>query len=265
MTGPEAREEALRLAALRALLPEGRGGLLRWPEAVDSTNTALRAWAAEGAPSGSVLLAERQTAGKGRLGRSFASPPGGLYLSYLLRPAEAPENLGEITAWTAAAVRRAIGRCCGLWPEIKWVNDLQWQGRKLCGILWEGALRRGRAECLAAGIGINVSAAEEDFPPELRQTAVSLRMTGVPLPEKSALAAAVILAMDELAAEFPRAGDAWWREYRDHCVTLGREVELSDGSTAFAEDLERDFSLRLRRSDGKSFLLRSGEATLHRE
>ena len=264
MTGPVSPGEALRLADLGARLPADRGGLLRWPETVDSTNARLKAWAGEGAPAGSAVLAQTQTAGRGRLGRSFVSPPGGLYLSYLLRPDLPPEDMGEITARAAVAVRRAIARCCGLWPEIKWVNDLLWQGKKLCGILCETALRRFRAESLVIGVGVNVSAAAEDFPPELRDTATSLRMIGLSLPERSALAAELILALDELARDLPAAGEGYWQEYRACCVTLGKAVALSDGSEAFAEDLERDFSLRLRFPDGSTRLLRSGEATLHR-
>ncbi len=265
MTGPESREETLRLAALTSHLPEGRSGLLRWPEEVDSTNTRMKEWAQEGAPAGSVLLSERQSAGRGRLGRSFVSPPGGLYLSYLLRPGLAPEDVGEITAWAAVAVRRALGRCCGFSPEIKWVNDLLWQGKKLCGILCETVLRRDRVESLVLGVGVNVSTAEGDFPPGLRGTAASLRSLGLPTPERSALAAELILALDALAVDFPAAGEEYWREYRACCITLGRDVTLSDGSEAFAEDLERDFSLRLRLPDGSRKTLRSGEATLHKE
>ena len=265
MTGPESGGEKLRLAALRARLPAGRGGFLRWPEEVDSTNTRLKEWARQGTPSGTVLLAEAQTAGRGRLGRSFASPPGGLYLSCLLRPELPPESVGELTARAAVAVRRAMGRCCGLRPEIKWVNDLLWQGKKLCGILCETVLRRDRVESMVVGIGVNVNAGPEDFPPELRETAGSLSMTGLPVPEKCALAAEIILALDALAADFPAAGEAYWKEYRDHCVTLGQNVTLSDGSAAFAEDLDRDYSLLLRLPDGSRRKLRSGEATLHRE
>ena len=257
--------EDKRLAALTSRLPEGRGGLLRWPEAVDSTNTRLKAWAREGAPAGSVLLAEQQSAGRGRLGRSFVSPPGGLYLSYLLRPLFAPEELGEITAWTAVAVRRALGRCCGLWPEIKWVNDLLWQGRKLCGILCEAVLNRDRAESLVLGVGVNADTSPEDFPPELRRTAASLRSLGLDVPERSVLAAELIRSLDEMAADFPRASADYLAECRNACVTLGREVTLADGSTALAEALDEDFSLLLRESDGSLRRLRSGEATLHRE
>ena len=265
MTGPESREEKLRLAALRARLPAGRGGLLRWPEAVDSTNTRLKEWARQGAPAGSVLLAETQGAGRGRLGRSFASPPGGLYLSYLLRPAQAPEDLGEITAWVAVAVRRALGRCCGFWPEIKWVNDLLREGRKLCGILCEAVLNRDKVESLVLGIGINVGTSPEDFPPELRRTAASLRSLGLPVPEKSVLAAELICSLDEMTADFPRRRHEYLAEYRSACITLGQEVTLSDGSTALAEGLDEVFSLLLRLPGGGMQKLRSGEATLHRE
>ncbi len=265
MTGPASSGEALRLAALTSRLPEGRSGLLRWPEEVDSTNTRLKEWAGEGASAGSVVLSERQTAGRGRLGRSFASPPGGLYLSYLLRPGLAPEELGEITAWAAVAVRRALERCCGLQPEIKWVNDLLWQGKKLCGILCETALRGGQVTSLIVGVGVNVSTAEEDFPPELRRTAASLGSLGLPVPDRSVLASELIRALDALAAGFPREREAYLKEYRDACVTLGKRVTLSDGSEAFAEALGDDFSLLLREPDGSRRTLRSGEATLHRE
>ena len=264
MTGPVTGEDKLRLAALSARLPAGRGGLLRWPEAVDSTNTRLKEWARQGAPAGSVLLAETQGAGRGRLGRSFASPPGGLYLSYLLRPAQAPEDLGEITAWVAVAVRRTLGRCCSFWPEIKWVNDLLRVGRMLWGILCDAVLNRDKVESLVLGIGINVGTSPEDFPPELRRTAASLRSLGLPVPEKSALAAELIRSLDEMAGDFPQGREKYLAEYRAACVTLGREITLSDGSTAFAEGLDEDFSLLLRLPDGRTQKLRSGEATLHR-
>ena len=173
--------------------------------------------------------------------------------------------MGEITAWVAVAVRRALGRCCGFSPEIKWVNDLQWQGRKLCGILCETVLRRDRVESLVLGVGINVSTAEEDLPPQLRQTAASLRSLGFPVPGRSALAAELILALDELAADFPRGREDRLAEYRSACVTLGQDVTLSDGTAAHAEGLDADFSLLLRLPDGSLRKLRSGEATLHRE
>ncbi len=264
MTEPAPPEEELRLARLVTRLSEGRKGFLRWPEEVDSTNSVLKAWAEEGAEAGSVLLAEKQRAGRGRMGRRFESPPGGLYLSYLLRPELAPAGMGGITAWTAVAVRRALARCCGFLPEIKWVNDLTWRGRKLCGILCEAALRGDRVESLVLGVGINVDTEPEDFPPPLRETAVSLRDVGCPVPDRSALAAELIRSLDAMAEDFPAAEETYWSEYRAGCVTLGQTVILPDGTEGCAEALERDFALLLRLPDGSLRRLQSGEATLHR-
>ena len=255
-----------RLAALRALLPEGRGGLLAWPEEVDSTNRALRALAEAGAEAGSAFLAEGQTAGRGRLGRRFASPRGkGLYLSLLLRPELPPEALGELPAWAAVAVRRALLRCCGLSAEIKWVNDLLCRGRKLCGIVAEGVLREGRLESVVLGVGINVSGEREDFPPELRETATSVLLETGRAPDRAALAAALLRELDAMAEAFPRGRQKVWEEYRAHCVTLGKAVTLTDGTEGTAEELGEDFSLLLRLSDGSLRRLRSGEASLRRK
>jgi BirA family biotin operon repressor/biotin-[acetyl-CoA-carboxylase] ligase len=255
-----------RLAALASLLPEGRGGLLQWPEEADSTNRVLRSLAEAGAPAGSAVLAEGQTAGRGRLGRRFASPAGkGLYLSWLLRPALPPESLGELPAWAAVAVRRAILRTCGLSAEIKWVNDLLSRGRKLCGILAEGVLREGAAQSVILGIGINVSGREEDFPPELRETATSLLLETGAAPDRIRLAAAVLQELERLLGPFPRGREAVRAEYRKSCATLGRRVTLSDGTEGFAEDIDGEFALLVRLGDGSLRRLRSGEATLHRE
>ena len=256
--------EAARLRTLAALLPEGRPGLLYWPEETGSTNAALRVLADAGAPAGTAVLAERQLAGRGRMGRSFASPSGGLYLSYLLRPSGSAAEPGTITARAAVAVRRAILRTCGLAPEIKWVNDLLLEGRKLCGILAEAVLRGGRAESVVLGIGINAETRREDFPPELRDTAASLREFLPAPPDRLALAAALLKALDEMARDDPARRGAYFEEYRGACVTLGKQVCLSDGTEGFAEGLGEDFSLLLRREDGSLRVLRSGEASLHR-
>ena len=258
--------EEKRLAALTSLLPEGRGGLLRWPEEADSTNLALRALAEAGAAAGSAYLAEGQTAGRGRLGRRFASPAGkGLYLSYLLRPRLVPEEIGQLPAWTAAAARRAVLACCGLDTEIKWVNDLLAGGRKLCGILAEGVLREGTVQSVILGIGINTASTREDFPPELRETATSVLLETGRAPDRAALAAALLRELDAMAEAFPRGRQKVWEEYRAHCVTLGKAVTLTDGTEGTAEELGEDFSLLLRLSDGSLRRLRSGEASLRRK
>ena len=128
---------------LNALLPDGSlfSGKIQALDSVDSTNTRLKALAAAGAPEGTVLLAEEQTAGRGTRGRSFSSPKGqGLYLSVLLRPKTSLEELLTLTGWVAVALREGIQTACGADAGIKWLNDLYLRERKLCGILTELSL-----------------------------------------------------------------------------------------------------------------------------
>lgn len=234
---------------------------------VGSTNDYLKEAAREGAPEGLVLLAERQTAGRGRLGRNFQSPAGkGLWLSLLLRPQCPPERLPQVTALTAVAVRRAILAACGLETGIKWPNDLVWQGRKLCGILTE-LETGGDGLALVIGIGLNVSQQPEDFPPELRPTAVSLTQAlGRKIPREP-LAAALLRRLDAMYRDLLSGSLAPWRQdYRAACVTLGREVRVlrPDGreTLATALDVDRDFGLIVRRTDGTEEILRSGEVSV---
>ena len=134
-------------------------------ETVGSTNTELMALARQGAAEGTVVLARQQTAGRGRMGRSFQSPAGlGLYGSVLLR--SSPEDAPRIPALAATAVRRAIRRSCGLSCGIKWPNDLVLSGRKVCGILAEALPGLEGSLWVVVGIGINVCQRREDFLPE---------------------------------------------------------------------------------------------------
>ena len=159
---------------LYALLSTERMETVECIDSVDSTNKSLRELADSGARDGTVLLANCQTAGRGRLGRAFVSPRDkGIYLSLLLRPRLAPRDTTALTAWTAVAARRAIKKVCGLDTGIKWVNDIVHNGRKLCGILTEMSVEgeTGAINCIIVGIGINVNETAEDFPDELRDKA----------------------------------------------------------------------------------------------
>ncbi len=148
--------------------------ILRCDE-VDSTNNVCRTLAAQGADD-TAVIARRQTAGKGRLGRSFRSPEGGLYLSVLWRGCPSGQLL-TVTPLAAVAVCRAIQQTCGAVCGIKWCNDVVLNGKKLCGILTESSLRPdGGAEWLVVGIGVNV--AQTAFPPDIADIAASLAMQG---------------------------------------------------------------------------------------
>ena len=131
-------------------------------EETDSTNRVAKELARQGAPHGTVVSAKRQTAGRGRLGRRFCSPEGGIYLSVLLRTDLPPEDRALLTPMAAVAVCRTVERLCGVRPDIKWVNDLYLEGKKVCGILCE---RTGDA--VIVGVGLNLKTPEGGFPPEL--------------------------------------------------------------------------------------------------
>ena len=236
-------------------------------ESLGSTNTYLKKRAAEGAPEGTVVIANAQTAGRGRMGRSFASAPGlGIYMSMLLRPDSGAECIGSLTAGAAVAVCRAIERVCGVAPGIKWVNDLFLKGKKICGILCEGSVKADGAEYVVMGIGLNVITRPQDFPGELRGTAGSLySQTGI-VYERGKLISAIISELCAMYETWKTGPAALLDDYRRRCFVLGRTVEVSPLTggvfTAVAEDISDDFGLVLRLPDGGVRTVHSGEVSI---
>ena len=266
-----------RLSAPADLLTEGeirrrfRPGTacpgLRCLEEVDSTNSYLKREALLGATDRTVAVSSAQTAGRGRLGRTFRSPAGrGVYLSVLLRPQAPAGALLPATGMAAVAVSRAVERAAGVRPLIKWTNDLVLNGRKLCGILTEVALEgeTGRVESLVIGAGVNVSHTPEDFGPEVSPIATSLAQEGYPV-GRAALAAA--MAEELFALSDALGGDisGWVEEYRRCCVNLGKPVRLlwEEGpAEAVAEDIDGQFGLVVRLPDGSRRTVRTGEVSV---
>ncbi len=227
---------------------------------VDSTNNALKALCASGAPHGTVLLAEEQTAGKGRLGRSFSSPKGkGIYCSVLLRPSLPAQKLLCLTPLLAEAARRAILEVTGVDAKIKWINDLVAEGRKLCGILTE------RTDGIIAGIGINCAQEEGDFPPDLRHTAVSLKQLTGTEPDRAALTAALLHQVCLAFQALEEDPAPWLESYGRHCLTLGQPVKvcrMEEAYEAFAEALDPQGGLIVRLPDGRRETVSSGEVSV---
>lgn len=242
------------------------GSTLLQLDSVDSTNSEIKRLAAQNAPDGLVVTARRQTAGRGRAGRTFHSPQGcGLYLSALLRPQLPPEAVAHFTAWTAVAVCDAVEATCGLRPQIKWINDLILNEKKLCGVLTELLLTDGRPDALVVGIGINVNHRPEDFPPELRESATSLAMELGQTVDLEELTRALILALNRLYADFPAQRANYLRRYRADCLTLGRLVRLTtptDWRDAVAVDIDEEFRLLVELPDGSREAVRTGEASV---
>lgn len=235
---------------------------------VDSTNSFLKREAMEGAPSGTVAVANCQTGGRGRMSRVFQSPRDkGVYLSILLRPALTPAELMPVTALTAVAMCDAVEAACGLRPQIKWTNDLVIGKRKLAGILTEMALEgeTGLVQYLVMGTGVNVLHTPEDFSPDVAAMATSLRQElGAPV-SRPVLAAEMIRAFNRLGEDLGGDYSRYLEAYRRDCVTIGKQVQLlwQDRREAVeALDVDDQFGLVVRHEDGRTEVIRSGEVSV---
>ena len=254
---------------LTALL-EGKtnciGKKVLWLEETDSTNLVCRRMAEEGAPAGAVVLARAQSAGRGRRGRSFQSEQDlGMYLSVMLRPEADMQTLSNLTAWVAVAVCDGVERCTGVRPQIKWINDIILNGKKLGGILTELGLKDGAVDHVVVGIGLNVNHTREDFLPELRDMATSLALELEESPALPQLAAAIVLALDEMLEHFPHDRDACLEKYRAGCITTGKQIQLiTPASREEGESLyiDEEFRLVVRMADGEERAVSAGEVSV---
>ena len=230
---------------------------------VDSTNTRLKAMAAS-TPTGSALLAEEQSGGRGTHGRSFQSPKGdGLYLSVLIRPHVGVADLLTLTGWVGVAAREAVERASGAPVDIKWLNDLYLNGKKLCGILTEFALlaESGEPDYVVVGMGVNMNQTLGTFQAQgLGDIATSLALEGCPV-EQNHLAVCLLEALDQLVRDFPQKRADYLERYRAHCVTLGRRVSF-DGEgtlqTGTVTGVDEAFALVVAGDDGNRHIVSSG-------
>ena len=237
---------------------------------VTSTNTLLKEKAAAGAREGTVIIANSQTGGKGRLGRSFYSPRNtGLYISILLRPSDLPPQKAlKITTMAAVSACHAIESVLSGddAPQIKWVNDIFYHGKKVVGILTEASvsMENGNLEYAVLGIGFNVYAPEGGFPEELKDIA------GAILPERQPDAKNKIAA--EFLNHFFRTFTAqdhgnYEEEYKRRSLVLGKDVNVistGSGSTRRAKvlDITSDCNLLVEYEDGTTSVLSSGEVSI---
>lgn len=236
----------------------------------DSTNSDCKRLAAKGAPDGTVVVANSQTAGRGRMKRAFQSPKDkGIYLSALLYPSLAPERLLSLTSLVGVCVCSAVERVCGVRPGLKWPNDPVLHGRKLCGILTELTMEgeSGRVAYVVTGIGINVSQTPDDFSPDVAEMATSLAWELRKPVSRPAIAAALIEELDRAYAALC-GGDvsAYLERCRRDCVNIGRRVQLvtPDGrrEEADAIGLDEQFGLIVRDAYGTERVIRAGEVSV---
>ena len=231
-------------------------------KSVSSTNTLLKQEAATGEPEGKVLVAEHQSQGKGRQGTNFFSPENaGIYMSLLLRPKTNAAVATLLTTAAAVAVAEAIETVAGREAQIKWVNDIFLEEKKVCGILTEAAfaMENGGLDYAVLGIGVNAYEPTWGFPPELRDIAT------VVFPHRSSdlrnrLAAEILNVFMGYYEQLENR--AFVTEYRRRCFVLGRPILVVKGEETFpatALDLDENCRLQVRYDDGKEEFLQAGE------
>ncbi len=195
---------------------------------VGSTNDVALEAARGGAAEGLTVLADRQTAGRGRRGRRWASPPGvGVYLSVLLRPGLPPRKAPLLGLAAGLAVAEAVEDLAGMSPELKWPNDVLLGGKKLAGVLPELATEGDSVSHVVVGVGLNLNHRAGDFPDEVRGTATSLRLESGRAWERGRAAAAILNALDGWYQRFlDSAFEKILEAYHRRSATLGRPVSV---------------------------------------
>lgn len=231
---------------------------------VDSTNDEVKRRAAQGEESGLIIAAENQTGGKGRFGRTWSSPGGGIYFTILLRPDLPPNAIPSVTLAAGYGVCLAVREYTGLDARIKWPNDIVIGRRKLCGILTEMAAQSDMLDYVAIGIGINVNHTE--FPEEIRDKATSLYIETGKKTDRNDFFRCVIKNLDKSISSFLvgfSSDDA--NNFKELCVTIGRQVTINRAGgniSGTAYDITPAGELMVRTDDGTELAVNSGEVTV---
>ncbi len=230
---------------------------------LDSTNRLAHELAKSGAPEGTVITAHRQTNGRGRLGRSFYSPDGtGLYMSLVLRPSLLPEQVPLITTAAATAIARAAETLTGEAMQIKWVNDVYRRGKKVAGILTEGAFNGTKTAYAILGIGVNLAPPVGGFPPDIAEKAGAL--FDAPCEKHEELCT---LILQNFETDYAHLTDKpFLEEYRSRSLLNGKTVQLLSvddmpTETATVLGIDDDFALVVQTKNGIRHL-KSGDVSV---
>ena len=228
-------------------------------DTIDSTNRLLLDMARDGEPCGSAVWAHRQSGGRGRLGRSFCSPEGGIYVSVLVPLNASGSSAITLTAMAGVAVRRTIKQVCGKDCGIKWVNDIIYRGRKVCGILAQAC-----GDKAVIGIGINYrSDIISRFPAELQETAISLYRPEEETPSEELFVRTLVSSVYSLCT---RADENWLSEYKSSSTIVGNKVQIMQAGEVTGEGLatavDDNCALHVTDSLGKEIVLSTGEVSI---
>lgn len=253
----------------RRLTGKARCAALDVRESVTSTNTVLKELAEQGGAEGMVVIAERQSAGKGRLGRSFYSPKGtGLYMSILLRPKFSAEDSLSITTAAAVAVAGAVETVTGRRTMIKWVNDVYLDGYKICGILTEASIdfETNGLHYAVLGIGVNVREPEGGFSEELRDIAGALYRQEPPPGTRTALAAEILNRFFTFYDNL--TGRPFLQEYKERSLLTGLKINFTSGKekrTGTVLGVDDEARLMVRLEDGSETAFSAGEVNIEKD
>ena len=226
-----------------------------------STMDVARREAQQGAAEGTVVIAGEQTAGRGRIKRTWLSPKGSIASSIILYPS--PTYLSSLIMLASLAVVHSIDKVAGLKSQVKWPNDVLINGKKVCGVLVESGVRGGKVDYTIIGIGINANFRVSDFP-EISSVATSLSDELERDVSRLDLIQCLLVEVERLYLTL-QAGGSIYEEWRDSLVTLGKRVHVKSGNEEYegiAESVARDGSLLLRHSDGNITKIVAGDVTL---
>lgn len=253
----------------RLLTGSAKGCAIDVRDSVTSTNTVLKAIAEQGGAEGMALIAQQQTQGKGRLGRTFLSPKGtGLYISILLRPKFSAEESLCVTTAAAVAVAEAIDSVTGKHAMIKWVNDVYLKGRKVCGILTEASVdfENSGLNYAIVGIGVNVQEPPGGFAPEIRDVAGALYQEEVPAGVRTQLAAEILNRFFGFYDHLTQR--TFMDAYRERSLLTSMEVTFTQGDTVkegLVLGVDDEARLQVRLPNGEEKLFSAGEVNIKKD
>jgi BirA family biotin operon repressor/biotin-[acetyl-CoA-carboxylase] ligase len=235
---------------------------------LQSSNSEARRLAQQGAPHGTLIIAEEQTGGKGRFGRVWFSPKSlGIWASLVLRPEISPENAPPVTMLAAVAVAEAVENITGIALGIKWPNDLLFENKKVCGILTEMNGEMEKVNFLILGLGINVNLGKDDFPKELRDIATSLLIAKKEKISRHKLIKELLWQLEHYLEIWLNSGfEEILTKWKKRCISLNCPVSISNISKelweGWSEDVDSHGRLIIRLDDGSLRSFISGEVTL---
>ena len=244
------------------------GNIIHSFSEVTSTNDLAKELAAQGADEGTVLIAETQIHGKGRLGREWISPKGGIWLSIILRPRIHPREVSRLTLMSGIAVAKTIRNLLGLNATVKWPNDVLIGGKKVCGILTEARIKGNSIDFVVVGIGVNANIDVEAFPDHLRSCITSLRRELGKDIQREKFLRALLEELERRYEEFTQKGfHPILKEWRDLSSLLGKYVKVvsfDEEIKGRAIDIDQNGALIIQLSNGSVRKVSSGDVTIRK-